>query len=372
MSQIFKTVASTPSVPTSFVTNSGTAVPAGNSLNVLGTGGTTTSGSGSTLTINSSVSITGDTGTISGSALTIYADQAGLNCGSSVLFTNAGSTSTLSVTDALDNTMIGLLAGNLTISGASNTGIGFESLNRLSTGNNNSALGYGSLAAITTGSFNCGVGAVCGNTITTGSGNCCVGDQTLSHLINGSNNIALGLESGQNYTSSESSNILIGNQGIVGESNVIRIGTQGTGAGQQNACYVAGIVGVSVSNPSVVTINTATGQLGVGGTIGTPWTDKSGNFNAAVSNGYFVTALATVTLPASPSQGNTISIISDTTSVVTITANTGQVIRLGTSVSASAGTCASSNQGDSIVLVYRASDTAWIALGSPTGGWTVT
>ena len=44
-------IKSTPSIPTSFVTQSGTAVPVGNVLNVVGSNGITTSGSGSTLTI---------------------------------------------------------------------------------------------------------------------------------------------------------------------------------------------------------------------------------------------------------------------------------------------------------------------------------
>jgi hypothetical protein len=54
MSQIFVPLAgsSSPSnVPTSFVTNSGTAVPVANVLNVLGASGTSTSGSGNTITI---------------------------------------------------------------------------------------------------------------------------------------------------------------------------------------------------------------------------------------------------------------------------------------------------------------------------------
>ena len=45
-------LSSEPSVPIEFVTNSGTAVPFGNALNILGSGGITTSGSGDTITIS--------------------------------------------------------------------------------------------------------------------------------------------------------------------------------------------------------------------------------------------------------------------------------------------------------------------------------
>ena len=38
-------------VPINFITNSGTAVPSSNNLNIVGAGGTTTSGSGNTVTI---------------------------------------------------------------------------------------------------------------------------------------------------------------------------------------------------------------------------------------------------------------------------------------------------------------------------------
>ena len=54
MSQIYVPTSSTnlpTNVPTSFVTNSGTAIPVGNILNVLGNLGLTTSGSGNTVTI---------------------------------------------------------------------------------------------------------------------------------------------------------------------------------------------------------------------------------------------------------------------------------------------------------------------------------
>ena len=55
-----------------------------------------------------------------------------------------------------------------------------------------------------------------------------------------------------------SNNIYVGNLGALGESYVIRIGTQGT----QTSSYVAGIYGVTPSGTTqTVTINSS-GQLG--------------------------------------------------------------------------------------------------------------
>jgi len=96
----------------------------------------------------------------------------------------------------------------------------------------------------------------------TGQHNTSLGFGSLADITIGNDNIALGNEAGFGYKSTESSNIVIGNQGTIGESNTIRLGTQGVASGQQSTCYIAGIANVSVSNAEVVTVDTTTGQLG--------------------------------------------------------------------------------------------------------------
>jgi len=104
-----------------------------------------------------------------------------------------------------------------------------------------------------------------------------------------------------------------------------------------------------------------------------PWTDETTTFSPAAGNGYFVTGTATATLPASPSQGNTIAFFVDGAVTLTITGNTSQLIQVGSAISAAAGTCvnAATTTGCSITLVYRSSDTKWCAT-SVIGTFTVT
>lgn len=103
-----------------------------------------------------------------------------------------------------------------------------------------------------------------------------------------------------------------------------------------------------------------------------PWTDKAISFNAAVQNGYFVTANATATLPGAPAQGDVISFAVDSLAgILIIQANTGQTIQIGKAISATAGTATSNFNGDSVTLVFRASDNNWMSVGGPQGTWTV-
>ena len=128
------------------------------------------------------------------------------------------------------------------------------------------ATGSGAAAWSITGTNNVTIGWDASNNITS-SGHCViVGAQAALNLTSGPYNIAVGYAAGNLWGSSvggnETSNICIGNGGVDSENNTIHIGTQGTGNGQQNACYIAGIEGVTVSNAAMVTINTSTGQMG--------------------------------------------------------------------------------------------------------------
>jgi len=123
---------------------------------------------------------------------------------------------------------------------------------------------------------------------------------------------------------------------------------------------------------SGIAITNAAGSITIAATgAGFAWSDQSLSFTAAKENGYFTTAALTALLPAAPAEGDTVAFISDTTSVLTIQANGGQAVRLGSTISAVNGTAASTARGDSIELVYRSTGSVWIALSS-VGNWSIT
>jgi hypothetical protein len=141
------------------------------------------------------------------------------------------------------------------------------------------------------------------------------------------------------------------------------------------------LIGATTADPAFATITSTGGtiafSLGVNTLnmevvdAGFKWSETSGAFNAAKSNGYFITTTATATLPATPTEGDTIKFFVDSTNLLTITGNTGQKIRLGTTISAAAGTAVNTQRGDSIELVYMSTGTTWQGV-SAVGGWNLT
>ena len=126
------------------------------------------------------------------------------------------------------------------------------------------------------------------------------------------------------------------------------------------------LTGSAVSiNPSIDAIAVPVQGSGV------IWSDVSASSTVAVNTGTFATAAIILTLPSAPSQGDICQFVIDTASGVTITANTGQFIRIGNDISVSAGTAVSSAQGDALALVYRASDLTWFSQQTQ-GNWLVT
>lgn len=143
------------------------------------------------------------------------------------------------------------------------------------------------------------------------------------------------------------------------------------------------IIGSTAATPTAGTISSTGGTIAVSTGAGTlnlevatggfTWNDISGAFSPLKQNGYFITGTATGTLPAAPTQGDTIKFFVDHASqVLTIQATAGKIIRLGSLVSSSGGTFVSTAQGDSVELVYRTSDTCWCAVAGFTGTWTLT
>lgn len=174
------------------------------------------------------------------------------------------------------------------------------------------------------------------------------------------NNVLAGLASANNGV------LTTGTTGIPAITALVSNGQLiiGSGSGAPIASTLSAGTGISITNAAnSITIAAASG--------GFTWSETSGAFNAVKQNGYFITTTATATLPASPSEGDTISFIVDSTNLLTITANTGQTLRFSSAVSASAGTAVSTKQGDSATLVYKSTGTVWIAQNF-VGNWTLT
>lgn len=287
------------------------------------------------------------------------------------------------LTSGTNNVGIGVLSTQTINSGASNTFVGFGSGRFLTSGSSNTFIGSGSGTATTTGVGNTALGLSSLATYTTGTANAgsnvALGNAALANVSTGIFNVAIGASSATSYIGAESSNITISAAGTAAESNVIRIGTQGTGNGQQNTCFVAGIVGVTVSNTQLVTINSSTGQMGVVAynPSGFPWTDATGATQTlAVNNGYITDRGAGVvyTLPATASLGDTIKIVGKL-GLATITPNANQQILIGSSSGAVGvtGTAVSNNVGDFIELICitAGASSVWRA-NSVVGTWTLT
>lgn len=262
----FVTLAAT-GVAQTLTGNSGVATPVANNINIV--------------TDNSTVKFIG-----SGDDLTQDFGLANLCLG----------TSLPSLTIGTFNAYFGNTAGAGTTTGTGNSIFGNGAAPVMSIGTSNCIMGFQTGLAMTGASSCTIIGTAAFRAFTNASGvtarNTGVGESCLFNLQTGSNNLALGASAGNGYTTSESSNIVIGNSGTIADGNTIRIGSQGSGLAQQNRCFVAGITGVTVANTNIVSLDTTTGQLGALSTV--PLANGGTNAALTASNGgiFYSTATA--------------------------------------------------------------------------------
>lgn len=319
--------------------------------------------------------ILGDTGSITGNIVTIYANNAANDAGSSVYFTNSGTVSTFNLTDGFQNTFLGRNSGGSSqVSVGQNTAIGKDSMSLITNATANTCVGYGSLVSLTTGDFNTCIGKGAGGSLTTGSSNIAIGFSATCTQT-GSNNITIGFFAGSQILTSENGNLLINSPGFVGQDNVLSIGVTATPSQNYTKAYIAGIVGNTVAGSGLVTIHPTTYQLGVSNAVVGTWTDVTGATQTlAVGNGYITDNGGGVnyTLPATASLGDAIEIIGKV-GITTITPNANQQILIGAlgGTIGPAGTAVGTNAGDSIILrcITSGANTVW--RGFYNGNWTL-
>ena len=219
--------------------------------------------------------------------------------------------------------------------------------------------------------------------------------------------------SGCTLGAGDSNDILIGNPGVGGDNNTIRIGKNGSGFAQHNRCFLAGVYGVTPAGSAagvVIGDDTAVGsQLGTisgaAGTIlvgdtspkflaagnagqilasqgaavdphwidntlyGNVWTDITGASQGMLpGNAYTAnkSSLVTFTLPATAAYGSTMTVTGKGTGYWKIEQNAGQTIHNGalSTTPGVTGNITTAAQWASVTMVCIVADTEWAIISS--------
>lgn len=149
--------------------------------------------------------------------------------------------------------------------------------------------------------------------------------------------------------------------GFVSASGTVPIqftADSGTAAPAAGNINILGGPGVTTSaSGSTVTINSVV------------YTDQAGSTSVTSDSGSFATAAITLTLPATPAQGELCEFVATSAAVLVVDAPSTHLIRIANAISSAGGTASSSGlAGDSLTLRYRSSDTTWYAT-SVIGVW---
>jgi hypothetical protein len=161
-------------------------------------------------------------------------------------------------TSGAHNSAFGQAALTANDTGADNSAFGQDALHDNTTGASNVAVGQGALTSNTGGGGNTALGTDALDGKTSGANNVAVGKNAGGALGTGSNNALFGTDAGSAFTANDGGNVAIANVGVAGESNTIRIGTQGT---QTGGTFLAGVSGGPSLAGSQVLVD-ANGKLG--------------------------------------------------------------------------------------------------------------
>ena len=176
-----------------------------------------------------SITIAGDIGSVTGNSITLTAENGANNAGSSVNFNGSVATMVFNLSDGNNNTLLGIGAGNFTLSGSNNTSLGWNTLPSLTTGGSNTALGGQALQALAGGSNNIAIGFETLFTTGSDSDNIGIGNFALYILNGGSQNVAIG--SSALTSSTDDSNIVaIGYHALTAANGVTNAVAIGSGA----------------------------------------------------------------------------------------------------------------------------------------------
>jgi hypothetical protein len=216
----------------------------------------------------------GDNTAIGSSALANNTASGNTAVGSLALFSNntgSGNTAVgvgalqqnaaVAPTDSSGNTAVGNGALGSNTTGGENTAIGNLALSSTTFANSSTAVGSGALKNAVGPGGSTAVGRNSLVAVTTGYGNTAVGQDALYTLTSGTYNTAIGVGAGSALTGGDSNNVMIGNDGVAGDHDTVRIGNLTPGPGIHPITFIGGIWATPITGGFPVVIN-ANGQLG--------------------------------------------------------------------------------------------------------------